>query len=226
MTAATRPSPVLRVAGALGLLGSSILGLGCLLAALPYRGRIGEPYSPVNHFVSELGEVGVNPGAAYFNGGLIVGGLLLAGYMAGLGWLDGRRLTRATAVVGTASAVAVAGVGLVPMNHLMPHLAVAGVFFHGGLLTIILFSLSLRRSARMPGWLLWVGLPSLVAYVVLLTSIPVGLGGVDIHDLPLDERRPDLWLPPLVEWVVVLGTLGWVAVVSVLLLRGRGAERP
>lgn len=42
-----------------------------------------------------------------------------------------------------------------------------------------------------------------------------------MNDLPLDERRPELWVPPLVEWVVLSSTLGWVAVVGVLLIRLR-----
>ena len=34
--------------------------IGALIPALVYRGKQGQPYSPLNHFISELGEVGVS----------------------------------------------------------------------------------------------------------------------------------------------------------------------
>ena len=72
------------------LLASGVIVLGALLSAVAYRGAVGEPYSPFNHFISELGQVGVSRLAAVFNAGLIVGGLLLIPFMLGLGaWLLG-----------------------------------------------------------------------------------------------------------------------------------------
>ena len=40
-----------------------------------------EPFSPLNHWISELGEVGVSRLAAVFNVGLVVGGICYALFM-------------------------------------------------------------------------------------------------------------------------------------------------
>ncbi|MFX1265657.1 MAG: hypothetical protein ACFFH0_09785, partial [Promethearchaeota archaeon] len=43
-----------------GIVGS-LVGLVFILGAqIPYSGRHGEPFSMLNHFVSELGEIGVS----------------------------------------------------------------------------------------------------------------------------------------------------------------------
>jgi hypothetical protein len=39
-----------------GLLGVAVIAIAAFAAALTYSGHDGEPYSPLNHTVSELGE--------------------------------------------------------------------------------------------------------------------------------------------------------------------------
>ena len=69
------------VAGVIG----PIVVAGCTAAtALAYRGRDGERYSPLNHWISELGEPGVSRRAAIFNAGAVAGGTCLAVFMASL----------------------------------------------------------------------------------------------------------------------------------------------
>ena len=65
---------VRKITSRAGLIGSGAIALGSLLTALAYHGRAGEAYSVLNHFVSELGEVGVAPLAWAFNTGLFLGG--------------------------------------------------------------------------------------------------------------------------------------------------------
>lgn len=50
-----------------GLAGAALVAACSLAAALAYAGPDGEPYSLLNHFISELGEVGVSPLAWLFN---------------------------------------------------------------------------------------------------------------------------------------------------------------
>jgi hypothetical membrane protein len=61
-----------------GFIGAAAITLGALITGLAYTGTAGERYSPLNHWVSELGEVGVSEQASVFNLGLIIGGLALA----------------------------------------------------------------------------------------------------------------------------------------------------
>ena len=69
----------------LRLAGATLVIFCSLVAALFYIGPDWEPYSLLNHFISELGEVGVFPLAWLFNLGLIAGGLLLIPFSLGLG---------------------------------------------------------------------------------------------------------------------------------------------
>jgi hypothetical membrane protein len=61
----------------LSFAGAASAILGALIAGLAYRGRQNERYSILNHFISELGEVGISRLAWVFNLGLILCGLCL-----------------------------------------------------------------------------------------------------------------------------------------------------
>jgi hypothetical membrane protein len=67
--------------GALGLVSVAVILAGMLVAALPYRGYAGEGYSPLTHFISELGEIKASCLAWAFNLGLVVGGAGLAVFL-------------------------------------------------------------------------------------------------------------------------------------------------
>ena len=63
------------VSSYIGQAGICIILLSALIAAASYVGKQNETYSFLNHFISELGEIGVSPLAHIFNGGLILGRL-------------------------------------------------------------------------------------------------------------------------------------------------------
>jgi len=63
-----------RAAGFLGLVATAAIILGALIAAVPYVGSSGEGYSPLNHFISELGQTSQSQMAPVFNAGLVAGG--------------------------------------------------------------------------------------------------------------------------------------------------------
>ena len=60
-----------------GILGAGVALLGSVIAASVYSGKQGQRYSTFNHFISELGEVGVSRLAPVFNLSLILSGLAL-----------------------------------------------------------------------------------------------------------------------------------------------------
>jgi hypothetical membrane protein len=91
--------------------GSGVLIVTSLYAGLLYRGKAGERYSPLNHFISELGEVGTSRGAAIFNGGLITSGILLIPFFVGLGLALHSVLGWVASASGIGSALACALVG-------------------------------------------------------------------------------------------------------------------
>ncbi|HOQ99693.1 MAG TPA: hypothetical protein PLJ35_12810 [Anaerolineae bacterium] len=54
-----KSSALLRHYRYLGMAGSAVIALGMAVAMVPYRGRSGEAFSILNHFISELGQPGV-----------------------------------------------------------------------------------------------------------------------------------------------------------------------
>ena len=63
------------VAAWAGLVGVTAISLGSIATAIAYSGKQGEAFNPLNHWVSELGELGVSELASVFNLSLIVGGV-------------------------------------------------------------------------------------------------------------------------------------------------------
>ena len=55
-----------------GTAGTGVIVLAIVYSALRYRGKRRERFSLLNHFISELGEVGVSSAAGVFNAGLIL----------------------------------------------------------------------------------------------------------------------------------------------------------
>ena len=95
--------------------------LGVILPWVVYRGREGEKYSFLNHFISELGERGVSRWAWIFNLCIIISGvgviistislgLGLPGFWAKLGLL-----------FGVVTGLGLMMVGIFPMDNIKPH---------------------------------------------------------------------------------------------------------
>ncbi len=146
---------VRRIAVMTGAVGVGLIVLGSLLAALAYRGRLDEPYSFLNHFVSELGEVGVSDWAAVFNLGLIAGGLCLTVFMLALA-VDLRHwFSLPFGLIGLVTGLSGALVGVFPMNDMDNHVTVAMTFFNTGWIATGLFALYvlLARKHSFPRWL-------------------------------------------------------------------------
>lgn len=207
-----------------GLSGAGIVVLGSLITALPYEGRYGQSYSLLNHFVSELGEMGVSAWAPVFNVSMIAGGVLLALFMIGLALLVRRRLFVPVAVFGVVSAVAVTFVGLFPMDQLGPHIVAASTFFTGGLLLTIAFTLYLAfvKQPALPRWLIIPGALTALSFAVF-RYVPHWVKPVsenlvqdvgDILSILQGPDRPPLQIYALLEWSVFFSIIAWIALTA------------
>ena len=206
-----------------GVSGTALLALGSLITALAYSGRAGEPYSLLNHFISELGEVGVSELAWLFNGALFAGGLCLTVFLIGLAlYLRPRWFSVVFGLVGVTTGVSGALVGIFPMNNLAPHAKVAMMFFNMGLVATLLFSLyvAFSRQRKFPRWMLIPGL--------LTTAFFVGFLFYPQPDAPPTEdmlesavrlmaNRPAVWPMAVLEWGVIISILVWALTVSLYL---------
>lgn len=209
--------------GSLGLASVGMIVAGMAAAACTYTGLEGEAYSPLNHFVSELGEVGVSTLAWAFNLSIVLGGLglgtltiLLASSLRG-------RIRAALLVAGAIAGASGSLVGLFPMNYLAIHRIVSGVFFATGWLVAGVFSLWLLMAPRpwLPRWLLIPGAAVVAMFLafgaVFWTYHPASPDG------PIVNRPAGLWVTPSLEWASLASLLVWFTCVSIALLR-RPAE--
>ncbi len=206
MTEETR-TPLDRLAIAAGLLGSSVIALGAVVTAFAYSGSQGQSYSPINHFVSELGEIGVSELSFLFNASLIVGGICFVVFMLGLAATRRGPLGYAYGLTGVIAGVGGAFVGVFPMNQLDRHAVAALTFFVLGLVTVLLASIDFVRLSdpRFPRWLSVVGGATVLAFgafLVVLTGEGSGLAHPD--------DRVAIWPLTIFEWLLIMGILVWV----------------
>jgi hypothetical protein len=199
-----------------GLLGPLLLTAACLITALPYHGDKGEAYSPLNHFISELGIIGVSERAALFNGCLTLNGLIIAVFMAGLGRHLQTRTAYAAAVAGITSGIVSSVIGRIPMNDLKPHLEAAFYFFSSGLLAIGLFNFTIARDreSRLPKWLVIPGVLAFASFAAFL-AYPLATGQTPIEIVRISRTaRPDIWAIAIFEWLVFATVTAWIVLVA------------
>lgn len=201
-----------------GIAGVAVVLLGALLAGFAYSGKKGEAYSPLNHFISELGEVGVSKLAWVFNGALILSGMCLVLASISLGLLLNTFLSKIALGLGIVSAVSLALVGVFPMNKIKPHGMAAITYFRAGLAMVILFSMAIAFQPWLQptlgrGFAL-AGLPPILAFSAFLVLIHRASRNTDEPLATGDIERPRIWTIAVVEWSVFIATVLWYVVIA------------
>jgi hypothetical membrane protein len=192
--------------------------IGALIAALVYRGKDGERYSPLNHFISELGEVGVSRLAWVFNLGLIITGLCLIPATISLGLMIGSVLSKIALVVGVLSATSLGLVGVFPMNNEKMHGLAAMTYFRMGLVMVILFSSAIAfqrgEAHNLSPWFALAGLPPILSFGGFLLLIGKAAKETDDPLAKEDTPRPKVWTLAVVEWLIFLTMIVWFVVIA------------
>ena len=196
-----------------GIFGPAIMGLGMLGSGLVYVGVEGQRYNPLNHFVSELGELGVSEGADLFNWGLILGGSLTTVFVVFLATQIEHWIKYPLGLLSVFTTVNGTLVGFYPMNFLEPHIQVAMRFFNLGMLMTFLYSLVFLFTKWHP-FPRWMAAPGLVnaAFFAWFLNIPSDFNPEAGFEDAMGEfftNRPDFIPMALLEWVVILGILIW-----------------
>lgn len=234
MSAPMRRRPALESsAAAAGMLAFALIAVGCVVAAVGYTGTSGEPYSPLNHWISELGQVGVSARASVFNGCLVLGGLAFVGFVAGLWRTSPSRLRWVFGPVGALAGIGGTLVGVFPMNHPAQHVAAASTFFNLGWIFVLVASVSFVRAydPRHPAWLAAVGGVSVVAFIAFLASLQVdAFSRQRMASSGPITGRPGVWIAPILEWATLISIMVWVLLTSVawwrqLRRQAAGADR-
>jgi hypothetical membrane protein len=208
----------------LGMVGTVLTCAVMVAAALAYSGKQGEPYSPLNHFISELGEAGVSRGAWLFNAGLVAAGALFVPFCIALGLQLASLWSYLGLAAGVCAGVFLAGVGVFPMNRLPPHVFTAMWFFRSGLATVLLFGIAFAAQRRDQRRVRMAAVPisavAGAAYAAFLfRAAPPTLGRASSLDTSHFTARPGLWPAAVMEWVVFLSTILWFLGVSLTVRR-------
>lgn len=199
------------------ILGSLIALVGSLITAIGYRGKEGEPYSPLNHYISELGEKGVSKFAWIFNLSMNLAGLCLIVACISLGLILPGILSKIALVFGCIYSIFLCMVGFIPMNKEEAHVFVAMNHFRSGLVMVALFSLAIGfQHESMPPispWFALAGLPAIFSFATFLIIAP---RLTDEND-PLsneDIDRPKVWPLVIVEWLIFLTIVMWFILIA------------
>jgi hypothetical membrane protein len=183
-----------------------------------------EKYSPWNHYISELGEVGTSRGARLFNISIILSGLFLLPPILKLGILFQSVLGWLGTVAGIAAALGVIGVGFFPVNNLKPHNRAALLFFRSGLCMILFFGMAILfqqpEHIFIPIWLDAIGFLAVVCYLwfLILLSRRMSKGNTENEHPPeAPTQRPVFDLVPALEWAIFITTLTWLFALSTVL---------
>ena len=207
-----------------GFAGTGLVMLAVLYPSIVYRGKRGERYSLLNHFISELGEVGVSRAAWFFNTGLLLGGLILLPYIICLGISFGSLLGWLGTAAGIVAVLGVTSVGLFPMNNLKPHTIAAMTYFRAGLVMVFFFGLAiLFQPAGKPTIPPAANLLSLLAFLaygaflVFPRFTKKEQEPTNILDPEQTPERPRVWALAALEWLVFFSTIAWLFGVAFLI---------
>ncbi len=206
-----------------GILGPVVISLGILFAGFSYTGIEGQAYDPLNHFVSELGQIGVSDAAWAFNAGLIVGGILNVLFMIYLAAQIKHWVRYPLGLLGFTASVFGGLVGIFPMNSLKGHLFVALTFFYLGLVVALIYSIFILISSKhpFPKWLAVPGIVNTVTFAVFIFFPSDFDTGVDFQTgmAGLLRNRPDFIPLALLEWIVILGIVVWFLTLGIFLFK-------
>ena len=158
-----------------------------------------EPYGPVTHYLSRLGNFNYSPVGAYFyNIGCILTGLALFPFFLSLkSWFTERRarvvLLIFGQIFGVLSAGALVMIGVFSEDQGAPHMTASSTFFLLNFIVLILINLALIWNPQFIRAIALYG----ITIDLLTLAFEISIGG------------------PLVEWFTVFGSLFFVALISI-----------
>jgi hypothetical membrane protein len=166
-----------------------------------------EPFSMFNHYVSELGELGVSEFALMFNVGLMLAGFFFFPFMIGLGLYLENSIGKIAAIFGAISAVSIVLVGVFPMNYESMHGITAISFFLSGLVMTILWALALltqKEEVKLPKFLSLGGFITAAIFALFL------FGSWE----PFSSIRPDFSMRTTLEWAIYFAIVSYLFILA------------
>lgn len=188
---------------------------------VPFSGMYDEPYSMLNHYISELGDRRFSEFAPVFNYGLIVSSALLTLFGLGFASLFQGWQRVVIALLGLLTGISCLMVGAIPEDNLRPHILVAMIFFHSAL-ALVFFNTAITLFSKqpvLPKWTVGIGVITAIFFASFVISPSEVLRSWIAN--PKAFVRPDVWIQPILEWGCFYSILAWLMVAAWLMLRGR-----
>ncbi len=208
----------------LGFLSVLSFLVGAIVAAIAYRGKTGERFAFRNHYVSELGEIGVSRLAAVFNASLVVGGLApLPAFVLFAFGSDGSWVAIPGVSTGVAAGALLAMVGFFPVNAYAVHIVSARLFFTLFFPTQAFVTAAIvgHGGAGSPAGALVIAASAccVAAYLSCLFGVPLLTGTtVGYFHTRISGTRPRIVPLAIGEWAVFFSATFWIAAFSTSLV--------
>jgi hypothetical protein len=194
-----------------GIIGSIIGFVFILTPQIFYTGTMGESFSMFNHYVSELGELGVSEFAMMFNIGMMLAGIFFFPFMVGLGVYLENILGKIAGLVGAFSALSIYLVGIYPMNNAVMHGITAISFFLSGLVMAVLwaFAILAQKNAKIPKILSLGGFINAGIFALFLYGPWESFGSI----------RPAFSMRVILEWAIYFGIVSYMFILALYVWR-------
>lgn len=166
-------------------------------------------YTPINNWLSDLGNSGYSPvGSIFFNAGCIITGLMLFPFFIGLRkWYTAGKMQENSLKIGQSiglfSAFSLIMIGVFSENYGVIHWIWSATFFISLFLVLIITNVSLFFNQIYKKWIF--------AYGIGAATIDLCL--IMLYIVP--NRIPK----PLFEWLAVFTSLGWLGLIVYNMLK-------
>jgi len=229
-----------RLSGAAGLAAVVVVLGGSIAAMVMHPG-----YSPLRHYVSQLA-TRANPGHWFFDGGLMVGGVLVSLFSKGLGTLVSDPNGTRASWLGVTAGGAMVLVAIFPLTLPVAHFGCAFVLFAAAIFATLFVGLGLggmARSSDRPrplrvGGRVLVGVFGFMVLMSVAGFVHTGIAyrhvtsktpAAVLKELPLHQSVAlgGVTINPVAmqEWVFLFLAMGLVLAGSILCLRRRPHRR-
>ncbi len=159
-----------------------------------------------NHYISELGELGVSEFAIIFNIGMMIAGIFYIPFMFGLGWYLENVFGKIAGIVGAFSSLSIYLVGIYPMNNATMHGITAISFFLSGLIMSILWALAIlvQKDVKIPKIFSLGGFINVAIFVLFLYGPWDSFGAT----------RPEFSMSTTLEWAIYFAIVSYMFILA------------
>ena len=170
-------------------------------------------YNPLYDWLSNLGNINLNPsGAFFFNWGCIISGILLIPFFVGLySWKAQRILSKSLLllgmIIGIFASISFIMVGIYPETQVNLHVQAATAVFSSLFLVVIVIILALYKNPKFMSGVAFFG--------ILVIVVDIAFQYIVVSNKNILTVYNPVTAVPGLEWACAFLSLGWVALLAI-----------